>query len=90
VLPLRTAKAIVFFFVNQSASQILAVSNATAPEWDEGLFALRCQRADDGRRTIATIGYCFVNRQRVPLFDPFELLQVRLVVMPGSRGDVRI
>ena len=90
VLSLRAAEAILFFFVNESAGQIFAVSDSTTPEWNESPFALLLQRADDGCRTVTPVCDRFTNRDLASLFDPLQLLQIRLIVVPRARGDFRI
>jgi len=51
ILPLRTPEAILFFFVNESVTQVFAVADTSAPERNEGPSVLLLQRADDVRRT---------------------------------------
>ena len=70
IFPFWTPKAIVVLFVNEAAVQVFAVSDAATPKRNEGLFALLGQRADDGRRTVATVRDCFANRQLVSIFNP--------------------
>ena len=48
------------------------------------------QRFDDVRRTVATISGHFNNRESASLFDSLELLQIGLVVVPRSGGNVRV
>ena len=90
IFSLRTPQAILVFLVNESAGQILAVADAATPERNEGPFALLGERTDDGRRTVAAIGGRLNNRESASLFDSLELLPIRLVVVPGSGGDLRV
>ena len=88
ILPLRTPKPILFFFVNQTTTQVFAVADAATPEWNESPFSLLLKRADDGRRTVATIGGRFNNRESASFLDSLELLQIGLAVVPRSGRDV--
>ena len=90
VLSLWTSKTILLFLVDQFTFQVLAVSDAATPERNEGPFALLLKCADDGRRTVATIGGRFHNRDLALLFDSLELLQIGLAVVPRSGGDVSV
>ena len=49
VFPFWAPKAIHFLFVDQAASEVLAVSNPSAPERDVGLGSLLLQGADSER-----------------------------------------
>lgn len=90
ILPLRTAEAILFFFVNESAAQVFAVSGTAAPEWNEGPPTLLLQRTDDCRRTVTTVRRYFVNREFVAVFDSLQLVEIRLVVVSCSGGNMRV
>jgi hypothetical protein len=90
ILPPRTSKTILFSLVDQAPLQVLAVSDSATPEGDVGRRPLLLQLSDDGCRTIAAIRNRFIDPDLVTVFDTPELVEVRLIVMPRSRGDLGV
>ncbi len=86
----RTTNAILFFLVDEPALHMLAVTNLAAPQRKVGCYSVFLERANNRRRTVASIGNRFGNIDVVLFSEPLELRQVRLVVMPCTGGDFRI